>query len=203
MIQIKTLQAKLGVVADGKIGKKTLEAFAKHFALSKEQVAHFFGQCAHESGNFTVFTENLNYSAERLLVIFPKYFDKDTAKEYERKPELIASRVYAGRMGNGNELSKDGWKYRGRGSLQTTGKNNYALFAEYVNNKEIINNPDLVAKDYAFDSALYYFSKNRIWSIAKTIDNNTIAKVTKMINGGINGLSERVKLTKYYFDLMS
>ena len=113
------------------------------------RLSHFLGQCAHESGNFKFTTENLNYSVKGLLSTFPKYFKQPgLAEAYARNPERIASRVYAGRMGNGVEGTADGWKFRGRGYIQLTGKNNYSAFDKFVN-EDIISNPDLVAKKYS------------------------------------------------------
>ena len=147
-MSLASLQAKVGVKADGEFGKNTLKACMKHYGLTPESASHFFAQCAHESGNFIIFRENLNYSADGLLRIFPKYFDAIKARQYARQPERIANRVYANRMGNGDEASGDGWRYRGRGAIQLTGKNNYRDFADWVG-KTI--DPEDVAEQYAFD----------------------------------------------------
>jgi putative chitinase len=152
-----------------------------------------------------VFSENLNYSASGLLKVFPKYFKTlAEAQQYERKPEKIANRVYGNRMGNGDEASGEGFKFRGRGALQLTGKSNYEAFSKFLNKPEIIANPDLVATDYAFESAFYFFDKNGLLSICdKGIDDATITAVTKKINGGTNGLSERIAITKKYYSLIN
>ena len=108
------------------------------------RVSHFISQTMHESGNFKILTENLNYSAKRLKEIFPKYFPDLLNEQYERQPEKIASRVYANRMGNGDEISQDGWKFRGRGYIQLTGKDNYTNFGKSIN-ENLVSHPDLVA----------------------------------------------------------
>ena len=198
--QIKLLQEKIGVVADGAFGPNTLRAAMTFYEMTPYRAAHFFGQTGHETAAFKLFSENLNYSASGLSKIFGKYFPGDLEKVYAREPEKIASRVYGNRMGNGNEESGDGWKYRGRGALQLTGKNNYTAFAKYLDKPEILDNPDLVSNEYAFESAMFFFDKNNLWSICdKGIDSNTMTKLTKRINGGTNGLEHRKVLTlKYY-----
>lgn len=195
MTPLQQLQTKLGVTPDNSFGPATFKAFMSKYGLSKEKAAHFFGQVAHECGNFTVFTENLNYSAEGLLSTFPKYFNASTAAAYARQPIKIANHVYANRMGNGNEASGDGYKYRGRGALQTTGKENYAAFAAHIKHPEIMANPDLVAGEFAFDAALFYFEKNGLWSLCNTVTDATITQVTKKVNGGFHGLDSRKILT--------
>jgi putative chitinase len=103
-------------------------------------------------------------------------------------------------MGNGNEASKEGWTFRGRGALQTTGKSNYQSFSDYLKKPEIMTNPDLVATDYAFESAMFFFDKNKLWSICdKGVSDATILSLTKRINGGTNGLEDRASLTKRYY----
>ena len=163
------------------------------------RLAHFLGQCAHESGNFKFTTENLNYSLKGLLAVFPKYFKQPgLAEAYARNPERIASRVYADRMGNGSEGTSDGWKFRGRGYIQLTGKNNYVAFDKFVD-EDIILNPELVAKKYPLLSAAWFFHKNKLNSISdKGLSDNTITELTKRINGGINGLQDRIKYTKKF-----
>lgn len=203
-MSIKSLQKKIGVVADGVFGPATLKAATNHFALTPEQAAHFFGQTAHESGNFRFFTENLNYSAGALRKVFSKYFPTATeAEAYERQPEKIANLVYANRMNNGNEASGDGWKYRGRGALQLTGKANYQAFADYVNDQSIMLDPDQVADTYAFDSALFFFESNRLWTLCVTVDEEAITKLTRRINGGTNGLQDRIEKTHRYYSMLN
>jgi hypothetical protein len=132
--------------------------------------------------------------------VFKKYFpDAATAAKYERKPEAIANRVYANRMGNGPESSGDGWKYRGRGALQLTGKDNYAAFAKYCNRPDVMANPDLVATELAFESAMFFFERNKLWSICdQGVTDAAILSVSKKVNGGTHGLEDRKNKTKTY-----
>ena len=201
-MSVKNLQETIGVAADGAFGPGTLAAAAKHFRMTPEQAAHFFGQTAHETGGFKAFSENLNYSAKGLLGPFKKYFaDAAVAAKYERNPEKIANRVYASRMGNGDEASGDGWKYRGRGALQLTGKNNYGAFARWLGKPELADSPDAVASKYAFDSARFFFDNNKLWAICdKGVNDETILALTKRVNGGTHGLEDRATRTKQYYN---
>jgi putative chitinase len=169
---------------------------AKFGLNSNIRLAHFLSQCAHESGNFKVFTENLNYSAKGLRSIFGKYFKDDaSALAYERKPEKIANRVYGSRMGNGDEASGDGWKFRGRGYIQLTGKDNYTQFDKSVED-DILANPDLVATKFPLMSAAFFFERNNLWKICDGgADKEDVIALTKRINGGTHGLEDR--LTKF------
>jgi putative chitinase len=199
-MSLKTLQERAGVTADGAFGPGTMKAAMTLLKLTPVRAAHFFAQTAHETGNFKAFSENLNYSAQGLQGTFGKYFPGTLEESYARNPEKIANRVYADRMGNGNEASGDGWKYRGRGALQLTGKANYQAFAKYLGTDEVVTNPDLVATKYAFESAMFFFEKNKLWEICdKGINDATILALTKRINGGTNGLSHRNELTKKYW----
>lgn len=194
------LQKKIGSTPDGSFGPQTIKKAMEYFKMTPERAAHFFGQTSHETGGFSVFSENLNYSASGLRAIFGKYFPNNLAEQYARQPIKIANRVYGSRMGNGNESTGDGWKFRGRGALQTTGKGNYQAFSDFLKNPEIMENPDLVATIYAFESAMFFFTKNNLWAIAdKGVNDNTILSITKKINGGTNGLEERSSLTKRYY----
>ena len=199
-MSLKSLQEKIGVTADGAFGPGTMKAAMAYFKLTPIRAAHFFAQTSHETGGYKLFTENLNYSATGLQGIFGKYFPGNLEESYARQPEKIASRVYASRMGNGDEASKDGWKFRGRGALQLTGKANYEAFAKYLNKPEIMENPDLVATTYSFESAMFFFDKNKLWSICdQGISDAAILSLTKRINGGTNGLDDRnAKTYKYY-----
>jgi len=200
-MSLKSLQAKIGVAADGAFGPGTLKAAMAYYKMTPERAAHFFAQTAHESGNFKAFAENLNYGAAGLTSIFKKYFPtNEKALLYERKPEKIANLVYGNRMGNGDEASGDGFKFRGRGALQLTGKDNYKLFSEYLKKPEIMTNPDLVATEYAFESAIFFFDRNKLWDICdKGVNKDTILALTKRINGGTHGLADREEKTlKYY-----
>lgn len=194
------LQKKIGVTADGAFGPGTYKKAAAFYKLSSARAAHFFAQTAHESGGFKAFSENLNYGAKGLRGIFGKYFPTDAlARAYERKPEKIANRVYANRMGNGPESSGDGWKYRGRGALQLTGKDNYQAFANYIGRPEVMDNPDLVAGELCFESALWFFDRNKLWSICdQGVGDAAILTLTKRINGGTHGLDDRRLKTKKY-----
>jgi len=166
------------------------------------ELAHFLAQCAHESGNFKAVTENLNYSADGLKKIFPKYFAGNLNESYARKPEAIASRVYASRMGNGDEASKDGFKYRGRGYIQLTGKANYMEFDKFIDD-DITNNPDLVATKYPLLSAAWFFHKNKLNEIAAKGDTDAVVTMmTKRVNGGTIGLADRIKHFKHFYALL-
>jgi putative chitinase len=204
-MSLAALQKKIGVTADGAWGPGTLRAAAAYYKLSPTRAAHFFGQTAHETGGFKAFTENLNYGAKGLRGIFGKYFPTDSiALQYERKPERIANRVYASRMGNGPEASGDGWKYRGRGALQLTGKDNYLAFSKYCNRPDVMTNPDLVATELAFESAMFFFERNKLWSICdQGVNDATILSVSKKVNGGTHGLEDRKTKTKTYFAQLS
>jgi putative chitinase len=202
-MSIKSLQTKIGTTADGAFGPKTMKAAIAFYKLTPERAAHFFGQTAHETGGFKLFEENLNYSANGLKKIFKKYFNDLSALAYARKPEKIANKVYGNRMGNGTEASGDGYKFRGRGALQLTGRSNYEAFAEYLGKSEILLKPEMVANEYAFESAMFFFEKNKLWSICdKGVNDATILKLTKKINGGINGLEHRAVLTKKYYNML-
>ena len=194
------LQEKIGAKPDGSFGPDTLKKAMAYFKMTPERAAHFFGQTAHETGGYAAFSENLNYGVKGLLNTFGKYFTPTTAEQYARQPIKIASKVYADRMGNGNEPSQEGWLFRGRGALQTTGKANYKDFSEHLGKPEILTNPDLVATDFSFESAIFFFDKNKLWSIAdKGVNDATILAITKKINGGTNGLDDRSSLTKRYY----
>lgn len=168
------------------------------------RLAHFLAQCGHESGGFRAVQENLNYSAKGLLGIFRKYFTNvNIAMQYERKPEKIANRVYSSRMGNGNEASGEGWKFRGRGYIQLTGKDNYRAFDATVG-EDILANPDLVATKYPLASAAFFFKRNNLWAICdRGSSPDVVTAVTKRVNGGTIGLADRQKHFNEYFKLLS
>jgi putative chitinase len=156
------------------------------------KLSHFLSQCAHESGNFKFLNENLNYSADGLRKIFPKYFPTiEVANKYARQPEKIANKVYGGRMGNGDEASGDGYRFRGRGFIQLTGKDNYVAFDKFVDD-DIMANPDLVSTKYPLTSAAFFFHKNKLWDICdKGHGDDIVLAVTKRVNGGTHGLADR------------
>ena len=199
-MSLKSLQTKIGITADGAWGPGTFKSAMAFYKLSPVRAAHFFAQTAHETGGFKAFSENLNYNAKGLMGIFKKYFpDAATAAKYERKPEAIANRVYASRMGNGPESSGDGWRYRGRGALQLTGRDNYKAFADYCKRPDVMSNPDLVATELAFESAMFFFEKNKLWTICdQGVTDAAILSLTKKINGGTHGLQDRSDKTKKY-----
>ena len=200
-MSLKSLQEKIGVTADGLFGPGTMKKAMEFYKFTPVRAAHFFAQTAHETGGFKLFTENLNYSADGLQKIFGKYFPGTLEESYSRNPEKIANRVYASRMGNGAEASGDGWKFRGRGALQLTGKENYKAFSDYLKKPEIMTNPDLVATTYSFESAMFFFDKNKLWSICdQGINDAAILALTKRINGGTHGLEDRNAKTKKYYE---
>jgi len=168
------------------------------------RLAHFLAQCGHESGGFRATQENLNYSAKGLMGIFKKYFPTEAlANQYQRKPEAIASRVYGGRMGNGAEPTKEGYKFRGRGYIQLTGKDNYTAFGKAIN-EDIVSNPDKVASNYALLSAAWFFTKNGLHKIADTgATDQVVTQITKRVNGGTIGLADRIKHFKEYYSLLA
>lgn len=167
------------------------------------RLAHFLAQAGHESGGFKAVTENLNYGAKGLRGIFGKYFPTDAkALEYERKPEKIANLVYGNRMGNGAETTGEGFKFRGRGYIQLTGKANYEAFDKVVA-EDLISNPDLVATKYPLLSAAWFFHKNGLHKIAdEGATEAVVTKVTKRINGGTIGLADRLKHFNEYYNLL-
>jgi putative chitinase len=204
-MELSTVKEKLlGVIPNQVINELDI-IFDKYKINTILRISHFLAQCAHESGNFSVKQENLNYSAKRLQEVFGKYFTTHAkALLYERKPVKIASLVYGNRMGNGDEQSIEGYKYRGRGYIQLTGKNNYLLFDKSLNETglevDIIGNPDLVATTYPLISAAWFFNKNNLNEIADLGGTKEIiTRVTKKVNGGTHGLDSRISyFNKFY-----
>ena len=168
------------------------------------RLAHFLAQCGHESGGFRATQENLNYSAKGLMGIFKKYFPTlALAQSYERKPEKIANRVYGGRMGNGPESSGEGYKFRGRGYIQLTGKENYTAFGKSIG-EDMTVNQDKVSGPYALLSAAWFFSKNGLHKMADEGSSDAVVtKITKRVNGGTIGLADRIKHFKEYYNLLA
>jgi putative chitinase len=168
------------------------------------RLAHFLAQCGHESGGFRLVKENLNYSAKGLMGIFKKYFPTEAlAKQYERKPEKIANKVYGNRMGNGDEASGDGAKYCGRGYIQLTGKTNYQAFFKSIG-ADINTDPTLVATQYPLASAAWFFSKNNLHKLADGgATDAVVTSVTKRVNGGTIGLADRIKHFKEFYTLLA
>ena len=168
------------------------------------RLAHFLAQCGHESGGFKATQENLNYSAKGLAGIFKKYFPTEAAAApYARNPQKIASKVYGGRMGNGPESTGEGYKFRGRGYIQLTGKENYTAFGKSIC-EDIISNPDVVASKYALLSAAWFFSKNGLHKMADGgATDAVVTSITKRVNGGTIGLPARIKHFKEYYHLLA
>lgn len=182
------------------------------YNLNKLKLAHFLSQCSHESGGFKVVSENLNYTTDRMLEIFKYDFDinhdkvlsineKKKAELLKGSPEKIANFVYANQNGNGNELSGDGWKFRGRGYIQLTGRLNYTEFDKTVDD-DILTNPDLVATKYPLQSAAFFFTKNNLWLLCDSDSTECIKKLTKRINGGYNGLDDRITKFNQIYKLL-
>ena len=168
------------------------------------RLAHFLAQCGHESGGFRATQENLNYSAKGLNGIFKKYFPTEaSAAAYARNPQKIANKVYGGRMGNGLEASGEGYKFRGRGYIQLTGKENYTAFGKAIG-EDILANPDKVASTYALLSAAWFFSKNGLHKMADGgATDAVVTSITKRVNGGTIGLPDRIKHFKEYYHLLA
>ena len=166
------------------------------------RLAHFLAQCEHESGGFVRLTENLNYSAAGLLATFGKRFN-GVSETYARKPEKIANRAYADRLGNGNEASGDGWKFRGRGFIQLTGRDNYTRAGKDLK-QDFINNPNLVANEYALKVALWFFTSQKIWTVCDTgATEQAVKEVTRRVNGEkCLGLDDRIKLFNKYWGIL-
>ena len=183
---------------DNYVASFNMWAHAFGIDVSHKRVAMYLAQTIFESAYLKSTEENLNYSADGLLKVFPKYFKtRADADSYARQPQKIANRVYANRMGNGNEASGDGWKYCGRGYIMLTGKFNYELFSKYdLCTKDVIKDSDSVAK-YPLNqvAAMWFWEKNNLNEIADTED---VDKATKVINGGTNGLSDRKLLYRRF-----
>jgi putative chitinase len=195
------LEALKGHIPDAVIAQ--IPETAQKFNITNPlRLAHFLAQCGHESAGFKAIQENLNYSADGLKKIFPKYFPGNLSEGYARNPEKIASKVYGGRMGNGDETTKEGFKFRGRGYIQLTGKDNYTRFGKFIG-EDTVANPDLVATKYPLASAAFFFDSNKLWDICdKGADDATVTAVTKRVNGGTIGLPDRIKHFKEYFALL-
>ena len=189
-----------GIVPDSVLNQipDTISKFEINTPL---RLAHFLAQCAHESSGFKVTTENLNYSADGLKKVFPKYFPQTLSESYARQPEKIASRVYGGRMGKADESTKEGYKFRGRGYIQLTGKDNYIAFGKIIK-EDLTLKPDLVATTYPLLSAAWFFSKNCLKKCDAGDTDAVVTSVTKCVNGGTLGLDERIKYFKKYYGVL-
>ena len=191
-----TLQEKVDKIRDlipSDVYNELPAVLTQYDLTSDLRFSHFISQLMHESGNFRAKVENLNYSENALLSVFGKYFNRDTARQYARNPEMIGSRVYGNRMGNNDEPSREGWIYRGRGYIQLTGKENYSRFSKSAN-VDFVQFPDMVSSSkYSLSSAAWFITSNRIHLICdRGNDLNTIKEVTRRINGGFNGLDDRI-----------
>ena len=195
---LKLLQKTCGVTPDGAFGPNTARAIAEHYGLNANRGAHLLGQAAHESGNFMISEENLNYRAETMCRVWPSRFASVVdAEPYARNPEKLANKVYADRMGNGSEASGDGYKNRGRGFIQLTGATNIKQFAEHIGRDSLVDDPSPIADELAMDSAIFFFERNGLFAMAdKGVTDSIIKSITKRVNGGYHGLEDRMDKTK-------
>jgi putative chitinase len=214
MNHIINFQQNNGLVPDGKLGKMTIGKMKDLWGLNNAQISNLLGQVYVESQEFTKSSENLNYSAERLLLIFKNDFDTNKDRvlsEVEKrlalllahKPKDIANFVYANQNGNGDVTSGDGWKHRGFGAIQLTGKRNQYAFADWIKDQKIKTNPEIIANKYFWETAIFYFAVNNLFDLAKGVDSESIKKLTKAINGGYNHLKEREEATKKYYRMLT
>ena len=197
---LKSLQSKCGCSPDGSFGPNTARAIVKHYELSPERGAHLLGQGVHESGSFKLTKENLNYSVEAMMRVWPSRFPtKESAEPYAKNPKALAENVYFGRMGNDSKEKAS--LYIGRGFLQLTGFNNVRSFASDMRLPEVMDDPTLLEKEYAMDTAIWFFKKNNLWKICdEGVSDSVIRKLTKKINGGYTGLDHRIKETKKIYE---
>ena len=196
---LKLLQTKCGCSPDGSFGPNTARGIVKHYELSPERGAHFLGQVVHESASFKLTKENLNYSVEAMMRVWPSRFPtEESAKPYSKNPKALADKVYSGRMGN---KEGEGHKWIGRGFLQLTGFNNVRSFASDMRLPEVMEDPTLLEKEYAMETALWFFRKNNLWKICdEGVSDDVIKKLTKRINGGYTGLDHRIKETNRIYE---
>lgn len=178
------------------------ETAAKFNISNVLRMSHLLAQCGHESGGFRRVEEDLSYSADRLRVVFPGLFEGAIAEAYARNPQKTASRAYAHKIGNGDEASGDGYKYRGRGFIQLTGRENYRNFAKFIG-EDTENNPDLVAVKYPLASAAFYFNSRKIWSICdQGASEAVVSSVTRKVNAKLLALQDRIKHFNEYYNLL-
>lgn len=190
-----------GVIPD-KVLAELNQISAKFNINTPLRLAHFLAQAAHESGDFKAVNENLNYSAARLKKVFPKYFPGNLNESYGGNPEKIGSRIYGSRMGNGDEATKEGYKFRGRGYIQLTGKDNYTKFTKFIG-EDCVANPDLVATKYPLASAAFFFNSNNLWTSCDKGDSEAVLiEVTKRVNGGTIGIDHRRQLFNKYWSIL-
>ncbi|MBE0438059.1 MAG: glycoside hydrolase family 19 protein [Methylomicrobium sp.] len=209
MKYVREYQKHNGLLDDGIIGPMTIKSMIDVLPIDQDKIASFLGQCAHETGGFTQGRENLNYSEKMLRIVFKRYFVGKEFAEYAGNSEKIANRVYANRMGNGSEESGDGWRYRGVGAIQLTGRANiiqYLRFADLSDDTD----PDVILKpEHYFRSAKHFFDKRNLWSAAKD-DRSSIIRLSKAINVGSwhtsirpHGLDDRVARTRRFSEIVS
>ena len=201
---LKILQAKCGVTADGAFGPNTARAIADHYKLSPKRGAHLLGQAAHESGNFMISEENLNYRASTMCRVWPSRFKSESeAEPYAMNPQKLANKVYNGRMGN-KIGSNDGWLFAGKGFIQLTGKDNVRAFAEHIGRDSLVDDPLPIATELAMDSAIFFFEKNGLFNVAdEGVSDDVIKKITRRVNGGYHGLDDRIEKTKKIYGWLS
>lgn len=199
---LKKLQYKCGTAPDGVFGPNTARAITKHYDLKPARAAHLLGQASHESAGFKLTRENLNYSAEAMCRVWPSRFKTlEDAAPYARNPRALADKVYSNRMGNGEG---EGHVWIGRGFLQLTGKDNYRSFASDMRIPEILQDPSLVETEYAFETALWFFDRNGLFGIAdQGVNDDTIKRITRRVNGGYTGLSHRRAETYKIYDWLT
>ena len=202
-LAMQKLQERIGAATDGSFGTNTARAITKHFGLSAERSAHLLGQASHESGGFKRVCESLYYSsADRIRKVWPSRFRTvEDAQPYARNPKALADKVYSNRMGNGEN---EGSVFIGRGFLQLTGKDNYRSFAADMRLPEVMTDPSLIETDYAFETAYWFFEKNKLFKIAdEGVDKDTIEKITKRVNGGYHGLQDRMDQTHKIYNWLT
>jgi len=197
---LKILQEKCGCSPDGSFGPNTARGIVKYYDLSPERGAHLLGQVIHESGTFKYTRENLNYSVDAMMKVWPSRFPtEDSAKPYARNPKALAENVYFDRMGN--DTKEKASLYIGRGFLQLTGYNNVRSFASDMRVPDVLNNPSLLEEEYAMDTAIWFFKKNNLWKICdEGVNDDAIKRLTRKINGGYTGLDHRIKETKKVYE---
>ena len=197
---LKLLQTKCGCSPDGSFGPNTARGIVKYYELSPERGAHLLGQIVHESASFKLTRENLNYSVEAMMRVWPNRFPtEESAKPYSRNPKALAEKVYFDRMGN--DTKEKASLYIGRGFLQLTGYNNVRSFASDMRVPEVLSNPTLLEEDYAMETAIWFFRKNNLWKICdEGVSDDVIKKLTKRINGGYTGLDHRIKETNKIYE---
>ena len=200
---LKLLQEKCGCKPDGSFGPNTARAIVQHYDLSPEEGAHLLGQVVHETGSFKYMKENLNYSVEAMMKVWPSRFPtEESAEPYARNPKALAEKVYFGRMGNDTPSMAS--LYIGRGAIMITGYYNTKAFAADMGKPEVINDPSLLEKEYAFDTAIWFFNSNGLFKLAREgVTDDVIKKITKRINGGYTGLDHRAKETKKIYQWLS